>query len=159
MRVLKLGAALAGVAVGATVVAAGPLAVQTASAAPTTLVECRMMQSASVAAPVELSGCTRLRITGGSGTTNGFGIGPYPLTWSTGKITNFSTFSSSLPSPPRCPTPLVELDFVGTITQVVGPWTKRFLGAPVAFDVCLTNSFGIVELVPGTVFTMIVPRP
>jgi hypothetical protein len=159
MKLLRLVAALAGIPLAATIVAAGPLAVQTASAAPTTLVKCRIMQSASFAAPVELSGCTRPRITGGSGTSNGSGSGPYPLTWSTGKITNFSTFSSSVPSPPRCPTPLSELDFVGTITHVVGPWTRRFLGAPVAFDVCLTNSLGIVELVPGTVFTMIVPRP
>lgn len=159
MTPLRLAVALAGALLAATMVAAGPLTTQSASAAPTTLVKCRTMLSGSSNEPVELGACTRPQITGGSGTSNGFGSGPYPLAWFSGKITDFSTVSSSLPSPPRCPTPLTELDFVGTVSHVVGPWTKRILGAPVAFDVCLTNSLGIAELVPGTVFTMTVPKP
>jgi hypothetical protein len=52
---------------------------------------------------------------------------------------------------------LVEADFVGVISKVLGPWTKRFIGSPIAFDVCLDAVGGIAELVPGTVFTMVVP--
>jgi hypothetical protein len=159
MRLRQLVVALAGIPLAATIGAAGPLAASSASAAPLTVVKCRSMQSGSANSTVELSGCNRPLITAGSGTSNGFGFGPYPLTWFSGKVTNFSTVSSSLPFPSRCPTSLLELDFVGTVSHIVGPWTKRFLGAPVAFDVCLTNSLGISELVPGTVFTMTVPRP
>jgi hypothetical protein len=158
MRLRRLVVVLAAVPLAATIVATVPLAGQSASAAPVTLVKCRLMQSESANSTVELSTCNRPLITGGSGTSNGFGFGPYPLTWFNGKVTNFSTVSSSLPLPSRCPTSLLELDFVGTVSHVGGPWTKRFLGAPVAFDVCLTNSLGISELVPGTVFTMTVPR-
>ncbi len=159
MKPLRLAVAATGALVAATIVAAGPLAAQSASAVPTTLVKCRSMQSGSFNSTVELGACTRPNITGGSGTSNGFGSGPYPLTWFNAKITDFSTVSSSLPSPSRCPTPMAELDFVGSVSHVVGPWTKRILGAPVAFDVCLTDSLGITELVPGTVFTMKVPKP
>ena len=159
MKPLRLVVALAVTSFAAMIVATGPLAAQSASAAPTTLVKCRSMQSGDFASGVELSGCSRPRITGGSGTSNGFGPGPYPLMWFSGKVTDYSTVSSSLPLPSRCPPSLTELDFVGTVSHVVGHWTKRFLGTPVAFDVCLTNGLAIAELVPGTVFTMRVPKP
>jgi hypothetical protein len=159
MRLRKLVVALAGVPLAATIGATGPLAAPSASAVPLTVVKCRLMQSGSANSTVELSGCNRPLITGGSGTSNGFGLGPFPLTWFNGKVTKFSSVSSSLPLPSRCPPSLFELDFVGMVSHVGGPWTKRLLGAPVAFDVCLTNSLGIFELVPGTVFTMTVPRP
>jgi hypothetical protein len=159
MRLRRLVGVLAGVPFAWTMLATGPVAAHSASAAPVTLVKCRMMQSVSANSTVELSACNRPLITGGSGTSNGFGFGPYPLTWFNEKLTNFSTVSSSLTLPSRCPASLLELDFVGTVSHVGGPWTKRFLGAPMAFDVCLTDSLGISELVPGTVFTMTVPRP
>jgi hypothetical protein len=80
--------------------------------------------------------------------------GPYPLTWKTGKETKFSSKSASFPSPSRCPAPLVEFDFVGTVVNVFGPWTKQFLGETVAFDDCLTSGFETVGLVTGTLFTI-----
>jgi hypothetical protein len=159
VRLRRLVVAFVGVPLVATIGAGGPLAVQSASAGPVTVVKCRSMQSGSATSTVELSGCNRPLITGGSGTSNGFGTGPYPLTWLNGKITDFSTVSSSLPSPSRCPAPLFELDFVGTVSHVDGPWTKRFIGATLAFDVCLTDSLGITGLVPGAVFAMTVPKP
>ena len=159
MRAGRLAVTFAAVALAATTLAVGPWAERSASAATTTVVKCRSMQSGDLASGVELSGCNRPLITGGSGTSSGFGLGPYPLTWSNGKVTDFNTASSSLPSPSRCPTPMPELDFVGSISRVAGPWTGRFLGAPVAFDVCLTDALAVAELVPGTVFTMVVPKP
>jgi hypothetical protein len=95
-------------------------------------------------------------ITGGSGTQlSCTPSGICPLTWSTGKQTNFS-FSHSTQSTNRCPAPLSEIDFVGTVASASGSGTKRFIGKPVAFDVCFAvqiNVF-IVELVPGTLFTI-----
>ena len=67
MKRLRLLVALVGVPLAATIVAAGPLATQSASAAPTTLVKCRVMQSGSFASAVELSDCNRPLITGGVG--------------------------------------------------------------------------------------------
>jgi hypothetical protein len=159
MKVLRFVVALAAIPLAATIVAAGPLEARSASAAPVTLVKCRLMQSNSLISTVELSDCNHPRITGGSGTTDGLGNGPYPLTWSSMKETNYSLVSSSSPSQSRCPNSAPELDFVGSISYVVGPWTKRFLGAPVAFDICLGGGDGAIELVPGTVFTMTVPKP
>jgi hypothetical protein len=167
MKLLRVVAALVGIAVGATVVAAGPLGVQTASAAPVhPVVRCRTMQSESnsLSALVELSGCNRPRITGGSGTNLLVGPGPYPITWKTRKETNIQCAGlcgqppSGFRTPSRCTNPLTrEYDWVGSVATVLGPWTKRFIGDTVAFDVCLTSSFGIDGLVPGTVFMILKP--
>jgi hypothetical protein len=111
------------------------------------------MTSADLASNVLLNDCRRPRTTGGSGVSNGFGPGPYPITWTTAKETNFGTVSSNLLTPGRCPAQLFgELDFVGTVVKVQGPWTKQFLGETVTFDVCVTDHFSIVGLVPGTQF-------
>jgi len=120
------------------------------------LIICTAAQSegSDYTAPILLSGCDKPRQTGGSGTSSALGPPPYPIVWMTGRQTNFDTTSQSFPSPSRCPAPLTEFDFVGTIASVQGPWTKHFLGDPVAFDECLTSSFAVVELVPGTVFTI-----
>jgi len=87
--------------------------------------------------------------------TSSVGSGPYPLTWATRKETNYSQDSVSLPSQNRCPSPLKEVDFVGTVTSRSGPWTKQYLGDTVSFDQCVTfPGFEIVSLVPGTVFSI-----
>ena len=134
----------------------GPWVAPSASAAAVTLVKCQTLQSNSLPSTIEQGGCNRSRITGGSGTTDGNGNGPYPLAWTSMKITNYRLVSSSTASLSRCPASAPELDFVGSVSYVFGPWTKRFLGAPVAFDICLSG--GDIQLVPGTVFTMTVPR-
>jgi len=167
VKLLRVVAALVGIAVGATVVAAGSLGVQTASAAPVHPVfKCRSMQSESnsLSAPIELGGCNRPRITGGSGTNLLVGLGPYPITWSTGKETNIQCAGicgeppSGLRTPSRCTNPLTtEYDWVGSVATVLGPWTKRFIGDTVTFDVCLTSSGGSDGLVPGTVFMILKP--
>lgn len=170
MRIPKLIIALVGVVAGVTVVAAGPGGVQPASAAPTTaLVKCQSMQSEtdSVSAPILVSGCNRPRVTGGSGTSFAIGPAPFPLTWSTGKQTNYNCGGtptpdcggppSGFPKPGRCAAPLIEFDFVGTIATTFGPWTKRFIGDTLVFDVCLTPSFGTEGLVPGTRFEILKP--
>jgi hypothetical protein len=151
MKLLKLVAALAGIPVAAAVMAVGPLGVHTASAAPKRLIECRSMAQ-SPSAPVEVSGCNRPGLTGGSGTQLSCPVGVC-LTWSTGKETNFS-FTRSAPSTSRCPVTLYEIDVVGTVASVSGSWTKRFIGQPVAFAFCATNRAQVIELVPGTVFTI-----
>jgi hypothetical protein len=158
MRLFRLVGAIAGVPLAATIVAAGPLATQSASATPTALVNCRSMQSEtnSSSAPVNLSGCNRPRVTGGSGTW----APPGPLTWSTGKETSFTIISETTFGPGRCRGAPIELDAVGTIVSVSGPWTKRFLGDTVTFDVCLVpvgpDPVGVATegLVPGTFFTI-----
>ncbi len=156
MKLLRLVATMVGLLVGAAILAAGLSGAQAGSAAPPHVISCQSMQSESnsVFAPIALSGCRRLRTTGGSGTTFATGLGPYPITWSTGKQTNFNARSASFPSPSRCAAPLMEFDFVGTIATVSGPWTKQFLGDAVAFDVCVTSGFVTIGLVPGTLFTI-----
>ena len=157
MRAPRLAVALTGVLIAAGMMTAGPPGDLPASASPVTLVKCRVMQGPLVG-PVQLSACNRPRITGGSGITNGMGDGPYPLTWSSLKVTNYSLVSSVSVggTQTRCLDGAPELDFVGAISSVSGPWTKRFLGAPVTFDICLTEG---IELVPGTEFVMTVPKP
>lgn len=157
MKALRLVVALAGVTLTAGTMAAGPFGDPLASASPTTIVKCQVMQGPLIG-PIQLSGCNRPRITGGSGNTNGMGNGPYPLTWASLKVTNYSLVSSVSVGGPqsRCLDGATELDFVGAISSVSGPWTKRFLGAPVTFDICLTEG---IELVPGTEFVMTVPKP
>jgi hypothetical protein len=133
------------------------VAVQSAFAAPVALVKCRAMQSDSLFSTIQLSSCNRPRITGGSGTTDGLGSGPFPLTWSSLKTMSYSAVSATTGSLTRCPDSTEpELDFLGTISSAVGPWTKRFIGATVSFDLCLNAG---IELVPGTAFTMSVPKP
>jgi len=75
--------------------------------------------------------------------------------WSTGKTSNF-TFSFSSPTTSRCPFPLAELDFVGKVASGSGAGTKRLIGATVAYDACFAEQINVVlvELVPGTLFTM-----
>ncbi len=141
----------------ASFLAAGPVASSPAfgfTPLPKHVIECSTMQSeaASVSAPILLSGCRRPRTTAGSGLSSALGPGPYPITWSTGKETNFSSRSIAFPAPSRCPAPQFEFDFVGTVATVQGPWTKQFLGEAVTFDVCLTNQFVTVGLVSGTMF-------
>ncbi len=141
-------------AVGSVLVS--PLAAEPAQAAPAHLISCQSMQSEtdSATSPVLVSGCRRLRVTGGSGVSYGEGPGPYPVTWNTGKRFDFNATNSFLRSPSRCPESLAELDFVGVIVSSSGPWTKPFIGDTVAFDVCITHSLGTVELLPGTVFSI-----
>jgi hypothetical protein len=124
-----------------------------ATTLPRHVISCRSMTSSGLASNVVLNDCRRPRTTGGVGVSNGFGLGPYPVTWMTGKETNFQTVSSTLLYPGRCPAPLYgELDFVGTVVTVEGPWTKQFLGETITFDVCLNTDLAIVGLVPGTLF-------
>lgn len=170
MRLLKVVVALVAMPVTAICVGAGPIAVQTASAAVVTpLVKCGSMQSASdsVAAPIILSDCNRPRLTGGSGSNIAVGPAPYPITWTTGKDINYNCGGdptpncggspSSYPVPGRCPSGLREFDFVGTVATTSGAWTRRYIGDPLEFDVCLTPSFGVVEVVPGTHFMILRP--
>ena len=155
MKSVKFVSGLVGLFVAATILAAVPVGIQAASAAPHRAITCSSMSS-SPTGPVELSGCNHLRITGGSGTQVSCApSGICPLTWSTGKETNFSV-SHSTPSTNRCPFPLSEIDFVGTVASASGSGTKRFVGKPVAFDVCVAVQINlvIVELVPGTLFTI-----
>jgi hypothetical protein len=167
MKLLRVVVGLVGIALGATVLAAGPLGVQSASAAPVhPVVTCRSMQSVSnsLSALVDLSGCNHPRITGGSGTELLVGSGPYPITWSTGKEANTQCAGlcgqppSGFRTPSRCTNPVTrEYDWVGSVATASGPWTKRFIGDTVGFDVCLTSNFGIDGLVPGSVFMILKP--
>jgi hypothetical protein len=158
MRLFRLVVAIAGMPLAAILVAAGPLGTQSASATPTALVKCRSMQSEtnSSSAPITLSGCDRPRVTGGTGTW----APPGPLTWSTGKETKFTITSETSFGPGRCRSAPIEVDAVGTIVSVSGPWTKRFLGDTVTFDACLVpvgpDPVGVATegLVPGTFFTI-----
>jgi hypothetical protein len=155
MRFLKLVVSFASVPVAATMLAAGPVGMQPASAVSRAAITCSSMSS-SPSGPVELSGCNRRHITGGSGTLlSCVPTGICPLTWSTGKGTNI-TFSQTTPSTNRCPAPLVEIDFTGTVANASGSGTKRFIGKPVAYDVCFAVQINVVlvELVPGTSFTI-----
>ena len=163
MRLRRVVAALISFIIPATMVIAGPFAPQAASAQPhTRLVACRSMHSSAdyVAAPILLGGCDRpgLRVplvglTGGSGTTYATG-NPEPTTWATGKKTNYDVSTRTF-APSRCPASApMEVDVVGVVVTVSGPYTKKFLGARVAFDTCLTNLFVTIELVPGTKFTI-----
>lgn len=164
MRLLKPLVALVGVAVGWTVLAAGPLPV---SAAPLYEIKCTTLQSESnsLSAPANLSGCNRPLLTGGAGTMLSLvGAGPYPILWSTGKelglqcAVSCGSPPSGFRSPSRCTIPSTqEYDWVGSVATRVGPWTKRFIGDTVMYDVCLTSSFGIDGLVPGTLFTIAGP--
>ncbi len=135
-----------------------PLLASPASAKPIEghLIICTAEQSTGpdYTAPIILSGCDKPWQTGGSGTSSASGPPPFPILWMTGRETSFGITSQSFPSPSRCPAPLTEFDFVGRIDRVQGPWTKHFLGDTVAFDDCLTGSFAVAGLVPGTVFTI-----
>lgn len=115
---------------------------------------CTSMQSESnrADAPIVMSGCSRPRITGGSGISS-IATQPHPITWSTGKETNYNETSATFPSPGRC-SGLTEVDVVGAVVTVSGSGTKQFLGETVRFDVCVTTASAIVELVPGTAFTI-----
>jgi hypothetical protein len=142
MKPLRLVVALGVMLLGATVAAAGPAWTQTASAALKHPIICRSMSGTSTG-QVELSGCNRQGITGGSGTQlSCVPTGSCPITWSTGKEVNF-TFSRSSPTN-RCPFPV----------STSGSWTKQLIGGPVAFDVCFSTQIQVVlvELVPGTLF-------
>ena len=99
MNLLKIFTALAAILVGATVMASAPLAVSNASAAPVPLIKCQSMQSVpnTSIAPIQLSGCNRPRVTGGSGTTNSLGPGP-PILWMTQKSMHFGTEFGGFPS-------------------------------------------------------------
>lgn len=166
MKLVRL-AAVALIAVFATVVGLAPVAAQTASAAPVVpLVKCRSMQSESnsLVSPVELSGCNRPRVTGGLGTSFTVGPDPFPIAWATGKQTNYNcpfrgcgTSPFIFQYPGRCPTSLMEFDAAGTIATVSGPWTRRFIGDTVTYDICVTRELGVDELVPGTAFMIIKP--
>ena len=166
MRLLKPLVAWAAVAGGWTVLAAGPLTTPVASAALVPQFNCQSMQSESdsVNAPVILSGCKRPHVTGGGGAVSVVGIGPYPIQWSTGKDLGLQCAvacgapPSGFRTPSRCTNPLTrEFDWVGSVATSTGPWTKRFIGETVTFDVCLTSNFGIDGLVPGTLFTIARP--
>ena len=158
MKFLRLIVLLACLPVVGTIVAvppSGDQAVWGPTPAAAKPIECRSMSS-SPSGPVVVSGCNHLGMTGGSGTQSSCDpTGTCPLIWSTGKETNF-TISQSTPSISRCPFPLAEVDFVGQVVSTSGPWTKRFIGAPVAFDVCFAQQINVVlvELVPGTRFTI-----
>ena len=169
MRPSKLFAALAVVVVGASVIAAGPLAVPAvALAARVPPINCQSVQSESdsFSAPVVVSGCNRRPLTtGGSGTFSLLGSGPYPITWSTGRETTIQCAGtcgfppSGFRTPSRCTNPLTtEYDWVGSVATITfGVWTKRFIGDTVTFDACFTSSLAIDGLVPGTLFTITGP--
>jgi len=155
MNLLKSFTASIAIPIGAMALASTPLAVPNAFAGPGLLVKCQSMQSVpnSSVAPVELGGCNRPQLTGGSGTSSGTGPGPYPIIWATQKSMDFVSSSSSPASINRCPAPFIEFDFVGPITNVSGPWMKRYIGDIVAFDFCFDpNTGGVAELAPGTLF-------
>ena len=155
MRLLTRMAGSVTVLLMALCLVSGASDLQSASAStlPRHVILCRSMTSTDLASSVLLNDCRRPRTTGGSGVSEGFGPGPYPIVWTTGKETNFGTVSSDLLTPGRCPPQLAgELDFVGIVVKVQGPWTKQFLGETVTFDVCVTDSLAIVGPVPGTVF-------
>jgi hypothetical protein len=160
MNLLRLARTLLAIPVVATVMAGAPLAVPNASAAPLPLVKCRSMYSEtnSDGAPIIVSGCNRPGLTGRY--RGGMWSGAQ-LSWSSGKETNFTIISNSGPGRGRCPE--IELDTVGTIVTVSGPWTKRFLGDTVTFDACLAPmgpdpGYVVTEgLVPGTFFSITRP--
>lgn len=145
---VALGVALVGPDLGG-VAAAAPRP-------PKGFIECSTVQSEgeTVSSPIELGDCSRPLATGGSGTTTALGAGPYPITWATGRKTDDTKTSGGFHTPSRCPAGELEYDLHATITSVSGPWTKQFLGQPLSEDVCLDASFGITELVPGTLFTI-----
>lgn len=162
--------ALATIPLAAISVATGPLEAQVASASVIVpLVKCGSMESEGsvLTVPAELSNCNRPRLTGGSGSNIQVGPGPYPINWATGKEIAFNCGGnptpdcggppSSFPVSGRCPAGLTEFDFVGTVATTLGPWTKRYVGDPLLFDVCLTSGFGVAELVPGTDFMILKP--
>jgi hypothetical protein len=137
-----------------TVVAPG---VSAASTAHSHQIICQSMRSEYDAfqAPVALSGCQHLGLTGGSGTESTESTsGPYPITWSTGKVTTWSLVSTSGGMPNRCLAPQFEIDGVGKIVTVSGPWTKQYLGELVTYDACVTQRLAFAGLVPGTVFAI-----
>ena len=157
MKLLRLIVLLACLPVVGTIVAASPSGDQAVSGATPMAkpIECRSMSS-TPSGPVVVSGCNHLGITGSSGTQLSCEpTGTCPLIWSTGKETNF-TISHSAPSISRCPFPLAEVDFVGRVVSTSGSWTKRFIGATVAFDVRFAQQINVVlvQLVPGTLFTI-----
>jgi hypothetical protein len=165
-RVINFVMALATVPIAAMIAAVGPFGVPAASAAVGPLVTCRSMQSQSsiLTSPAILNDCNRPRFTGGSGTNNQAGPPPFPIVWASGKAIYFNCGGgacggppSSFPVPGRCPASLTEFDFVGTVTSTLGPWTKRYIGDPLEFDICLTSAFAVAELVPGTKFMILRP--
>jgi len=121
-------------------------------------------QSDDVSAPVELRACNHRLLTGGSGTMSLVGSAPFPIQWSTGKGFGLQCAvacgrpPSGFRTPSRCTIPQTrEYDWVGSVATNTGPRTKKFLGDAVTFDACLTSSFGIDGLVPGTFFTIAGP--
>jgi hypothetical protein len=154
MKLLKSVTAAMGLLVGATAAMVVPLAVQPASAAPAHAITCTSLHSESSAAtfPADLAGCSRLRTTGGSGTVVDPN-GTFLITWSTSKTVGIHPVSVGFISPGRCTPPLTELDFTGTVTGS-SRFGKQFAGAPVVFDGCVTNPVAVVNLIPGTTFTI-----
>ena len=166
MKVLGIVAALVGIAVGSTVVAAGPLGVQTASAAPVhPVVRCRRCDPSRIASVRQRNWVAAIaRTFRRSRNDVSCWPRPYPILWSTGReLALRSAVACGLPpsgfrTPSRCTIPQTrEYDWVGSVATSVGPWTKRFVGDTVTFDVCLTSSFGIDGLVPGTAFRIFKP--
>ena len=166
MRLLKPLTACAVAAVGFAVLASGPPTVASAAAAPVPQITCRSMQSESnsISAPAKLAGCNRSYLTGQAGTMLLVGSGPYPILWSSGKRLSLQCAAacgqppSGFRKPSRCTIPQTrEFDWVGSVATSVGTSTRRFIGDTVTFDVCLTSSFGIDSLVPGTLFTIAEP--
>ena len=156
MRALRVIVAALGLVGGATVVA-GLTGVQVASAAPLFSNVRRCERPAGLVAPTLLGGCNRPGTTGGSGTVV---LGPqlppimYHFMYSTGKQTVEGDVFSSFPDTDRCPDAMSEFDTTGFVTAVSGSYMKHYLGKALTFDVCFSSFGVIVELVPGTFFTI-----
>ena len=114
---------------------------------------CTAESQLTASSPIVVSGCDRLRITGGSGSFEG--NGPYTLTWKSGNTFTFSKDSIAIP-PSRCPSGTAEVDFRGTILSGSGFRSHRFLGKTVAYDACVSVGLTVIveELVPDTDFTI-----
>jgi hypothetical protein len=156
MRALRVIVAALGL-VGSAAVVAGLTDVQVASAAPA-LLKCRTMRTTGgFGSPTLLGGCNRPGTTGGSGTVV---LGPqlppimYHFMYSTGKQTVQGDVFSFFPSTDRCPDAMTEFDTTGIVTAVSGSYMKHYLGKALTFDVCFSSFGVIVELVPGTFFTI-----
>lgn len=158
MKPSRLVLVLACLVLALVIVAAVPSGGQPASAAPAPRpprpIECTSMSMTIPSAPIVISGCNRRGITGGSGSPDSCPIG-FCIGWSTGKETDV-TLTSSAPSTSRCAFPLGEVDFVGRAVAASGAGTKRLIGTAVSFDACFAEQINVllVELVPGTKFTM-----
>jgi hypothetical protein len=141
----------------AALVALPSLAIGTPAASATSRsvvsVGCRRLLGDIATGAVHLTMCSDWAVSGGSGTTDGRGQGPFTIHWHSGgtatyKNTSITSETDNDPSGTVCGS---ENEVTGVVTASTGPAKPIAVGGRVHFELCFSGG-NSVTIEAGTVF-------